>query len=184
MAAARAALVKAAALQDPLQQKLAVIAAITKTLEPFGIRPIVIGGLAVAFYTLGGYATEDVDLAVVGREQFAETMAHLGFAREGRYWTHALFAFPIEAPAGALPGEDAPLTQLMVDGWPVYILGIEDLIVDRLNAYVHWHSVADGEWVLQLLRTHAAEIDWGYLAARAGATGTLDALNSLRTEKP
>ena len=170
-------------MDDPLRQKLAVIAAITKALEPQGIRPVVIGGLAVAFYTSGGYATDDVDLAVVGREQFGEALEALGFTREGRFWTHERFAFPIEASAGALVGKDAPLSHVDVDGWPVFILGIEDLIIDRLSAYVHWKSRADGEWVRQLLADHRAIIDQAYLRRKYEERDVTNALVELQQQE-
>jgi predicted nucleotidyltransferase len=165
---------------DPVWRKLCVVAAITRALAAQNIRPVVIGGTAVAFYTLGGYATEDVDLAVVGRAQFAEAMAGLGFVRQGRLWQHPDFDFPVEAPADALPGEDAPRTTLSVNGVEISILGIEDLIIDRLNALVHWRSASDGDWVLALLQAHGSTVDWAYLARKADEHQTAAALAGIR----
>lgn len=171
----------ARAERDPLWRKLCVVAAITRALEETPIRPVVIGGTAVAFYTFGGYTTEDVDLAVIGRERFAEALAALGFRRMGRLWEHPAFDFPVEVPADALAGEDAPRTTICVNGTDVTIIGIEDLIIDRLNAYVHWRSTSDGDWVSELLQLHAATIDWDYLECKAREHGTADALQELRT---
>ncbi len=174
------ALRAARTIADPLMQKLAVMAAITKALEPQRIRPVVVGGTAVAFYTLGGYSTQVIDLAVIGREQFAEVLAQLGFVKQGRLWLHPDFDFPIEAPASSLAGEDAPLTTTDVNGWPVYIIGIEDLIIDRLNAAVHWKSQADAQWASQLATLQKDRINWRYLASKAREHGVLNALNALR----
>ena len=52
---------------DPLRKALRVIAVLTEDLEPEGIRPILVGGVALEFYTLGGYATKDIDLVVSDR---------------------------------------------------------------------------------------------------------------------
>lgn len=52
---------------DPLRKALGVIAVLTEALEPEGIRPILVGGVALEFYTLGGYATKDIDLVVSDR---------------------------------------------------------------------------------------------------------------------
>ena len=51
-------------LADPLQRKLWALAEITKGLEPAGLRPILIGGTALEYYSLGGDATADVDIAL------------------------------------------------------------------------------------------------------------------------
>ena len=165
---------------DPVWRKLCVVAAITRALETQNIRPVVIGGTAVAFYTLGGYMTEDIDLAVIGRAQFAEALAMLGFVRQGRLWQHPDFDFPVEAPADALAGEDAPRTTINVNGVTVTVIGIEDLIIDRLNAHVHWRSASDGEWVLALLQLHGKAVDWSYLEHKACEHKTEAALTTIR----
>lgn len=90
--------------RDPLWRKLCVVAAITRALEETPIRPVVIGGTAVAFYTFGGYTTEDVDLAVVGRERFAEALAALGFRRMGRLLEHPAFDFCRRGTRGCAGG--------------------------------------------------------------------------------
>lgn len=53
--------------------------------------------------------------------------------------------FEAPAPAG-LPGEDAPRTEVEVDGLRVVIIGVEDLLIDRLRAWVHWKSAEDERW--------------------------------------
>lgn len=164
--------------KNPLLKKLGLTAAITKALEPFNIKPIIIGGAAVAFYTAGGYATDDIDFAVVGYEQFGNTLEKFGFEKNGRFWEHPDFDFTVEAPAGYLDGEDAPLTEISVNNWKVYVIGIEDLIIDRLNAYVHWQSEEDGDWALQLFKVQ--EIDWKYLELKAKENKVDDALKKLK----
>ena len=87
-------------------------------LAKHGIEPILVGGAALEFYTAGGYATADVDLAMTTSEEVHEVFAALGFEREGRYWHHAELDLLFEAPAPAgLPGEDAPRTENGC-GWP------------------------------------------------------------------
>ena len=46
------------------------------------------GGAALEFYTAGGYATGDVDLALPSGADVDAAFAELGFRKEGRFWVH------------------------------------------------------------------------------------------------
>lgn len=48
--------------QDKIYRNIALTAVITEALKNINIRPIIVGGQAVEFYTAGGYSTMDVDL--------------------------------------------------------------------------------------------------------------------------
>ena len=48
------------------KRKMYFVGILTKALEKFKIRPVVVGGHALEFYTLGGYATGDIDLVCPG----------------------------------------------------------------------------------------------------------------------
>jgi hypothetical protein len=61
-----------------------------------------------------------------------------------------------------------------------YLIGLEDLIIDRLNAYMHWKSTDDGIWVEEMLITHFDKIDWEYLEKVAKREKTINALRELR----
>lgn len=67
--------------KDPLKKALGVLAVLTAALKPLGIKPILVGGRALEFYTLGGYATKDLDLIINGREQAKAVLAEMGFLR-------------------------------------------------------------------------------------------------------
>ncbi len=152
---------------DPRRRRLAMLALLTARLAPQGIEPILVGGAALEFYTAGGYATGDVDLALPSGPEVDAAFAALGFEKEGRLWHHADLDLLFEAPAPAgLPGEDAPRTEVAVDGLPVVVIGVEDLLVDRLRAWVHWKSDEDGRWTRRLAKLYAHRLDWGYLRAR------------------
>lgn len=152
---------------DPRRRRLIMLGLLTAWLSPRGIEPILVGGAAVEFYTAGGYATGDVDLALPSAPEVDAAFAALGFEKEGRLWHHADLDLFFEAPAPAgLPGEDAPRTEVAVDGLRVVIIGVEDLLVDRLRAWVHWKSDEDGRWTRRLAKLYAHRLDWGYLRAR------------------
>lgn len=163
---------KAREIAEPLKRRLFVLGVITAALHPYGVRPILIGGGAVEYYTFGGYSTKDTDLAVSDYQRLDEVLAQLGFRKLGRFWLRDDLDSVVEAPAGVLVGEEAPLTAVEVDGLTAFVLGVEDLTIDRLNGFVHWHWKADGRWAERLIALHGADMDWAYLHRRALAEGT------------
>ncbi len=152
---------------DPHRRRLLVLGLLTRRLAEHDIEPVLVGGGALEFYTAGGYATKDTDLALPATPEVDTAFAELGFTKEGRYWVHPDLDLLFEAPAPAgLPGEDAPRTEVEVDGLRVVILGIEDLLIDRLRAWVHWKSEEDGRWARRLALLHVDRIDWRYMRER------------------
>jgi hypothetical protein len=74
----------------------------------------------------------------------------------------------VEAPASSLAGEEAHReTVELGEGFECTVLGIEDLLIDRMNACRHWKSEADCEMVELLVARYGREIDWDYLLKRA-----------------
>ena len=152
---------------DPQRRRLAALGVLTMQLSAYGIEPILVGGGALDFYTAGGYATKDMDLALPAAPEVDGAFAALGFEKEGRYWFHPELDLLFEAPAPAgLPGEDAPRTEVEIDGLRVVIIGIEDLLIDRLRAWVHWNSTEDGRWTRRLALLYPDRIDWDYVRER------------------
>ena len=125
---------------------------------------------------------QTVDLALAHGPETDAAFADLGFRKEGRFWVREDLDLLFEAPAPAgLPGETAPRTMVEIDGLVVVILGIEDLILDRLRAWIHGTSEEDGRWARRLALLHADRLDWGYLRektapvpAEARALGALE----------
>jgi hypothetical protein len=165
---------------DRLRRRLVALGALTARLAPLGIEPILVGGLALEVYTDGGYSTADVDLALPHTPEVDQAFADLGFQKRGRFWVRPELDLLFEAPAPAgLPGETAPRTRLEVDGLPFVLLGVEDLLLDRLRGWVHWKSSEDGRWAARLAALYAAQLDWSYLRSKAAAEER-EALESLR----
>lgn len=173
---------KTKAINDPLKKRLFVLAVITKALEKYKVRPVLIGGGAVEYYTYGGYATQDTDLAVENHQKLDEVLKKLKFKSEGRYWIREDIGALIESPTGNLKvhGETAPLTEVKIDNLKCYIIGIEDLIIDRLNGYVHWKWQDDLRWAKEIAKNHADQLDWKYLRQRAKEENISSALKELQ----
>lgn len=173
---------KAAGIESILDRRLYVLAILTECLSMRGIQPILVGGTAVEMYTLGGYQTKDVDVIMDSTPAVLAAMEQLGFTRQGRYWVREDIDIAIEAPAGPLAGDMEHVIELDIEDMPVYVIGVEDLLIDRLNAYVHWKSTEDKRWAERILEAQQSRIDWGYLRQQAAREKVEAALNEIIAE--
>lgn len=149
-----------------LKRTLKALAYVTDVLGAFDIRPILVGGQAVEVYTFGSYSTRDIDLVLSGFELAGEVLVAVGFEPKGlrhSHWYHRELELPIEIPDSHLLGSLDRVTELDVDGSTVYVIGVEDLILDRLRAGVYWKSTSDMEWAKYLLESYIDDLDLAYL---------------------
>jgi hypothetical protein len=74
----------------------------------------------------------------------------------------------IEAPVSVLVGEDSLVEIIdLGEGLQCRIIGIEDFLIDRLNACKHWKSEIDCEMVELLAKRYLNDLDWSYLEKKA-----------------
>jgi hypothetical protein len=177
-------LAKIGATEAPLARQLLMTGLITRLLADKGKpAPVLIGGLALSYYTREVYFTADIDLAYADREALDEVLRELGFVKKGRYWVHAGLDMAVEAPAAVLAGEDAQRETVELEGGlSCVVIGLEDLIIDRMNACKHWKSEIDCEMTELLIARYGKELDWAYLERRA-ALPENDSLAELRALK-
>ena len=155
--------------ESPLKRQLLMVALITRLLEEKGKSPpIVIGGCALSYYSREVYFTADIDLAYADTEALNTVLMSIGFGKRGRYWVNEGLKMAIETPASVLVGEDAPVEIVdLGEGLHCRIIGIEDLLIDRLNACKHWRSEADCEMAELLAKRYVNDLDWSYLEKKA-----------------
>ncbi len=155
--------------ESPLKKQLLMVGLLTRLLKRMNRQaPVIIGGCALSYYSREIYFTSDIDLAYADREALDTTLKSIGFEKEGRYWVNEGLKVVIEAPASALPGEDSPLEVVELgEDLQCSIIGVEDLVIDRLNAFKHWKSEIDGEMVELLIRRYRIDLDWSYLEKKA-----------------
>ena len=168
-----------AEIEDPLERRLAFSGLLSRACRILGRRePVVVGGHAVEFYTAGGYTTVDIGL-VGASDAISEVLSGWGFEKEGRHWYDGRLGLLVEVPGDQLEdAQIAHMTKVEVRGEHVAVLGVEDLIVDRLNACVHWEFEEACEWASVLIEAHRDRIDWEYLKRRAGDEDVLDRLEA------
>lgn len=82
------ALSKAKSVERGYKRTLYVMSLICNELKRYKIKPVIIGGAAVEFYTRDWYSTLDVDLAIGANEAeiIGKVLEELNFKREGRHW--------------------------------------------------------------------------------------------------
>lgn len=168
------------AISSSLEKRLLFMGLLTGELAVYKLKPVVVGGNALEFYTLGGYATGDIDIVFPDNDILGRILVDWGFEKEGRHWFNLNLDIAIEAPARTLAGDFSKISEVKIKNFIVYIIGIEDLIVDRLNACVHWKSEDDGFWAKELILIHQDKIDWDYLLKSAKNNGVEKALLGIK----
>ena len=155
--------------ESPLKRQLLMVALITDLLKEKGKEaPVVIGGCALSYYSREVYFTADIDLAYADREALDDVLKGIRFTKRGRYWINEDLKIVVEVPASVLTDEESPIEIAELgEGLQCRIIGIEDLLIDRLNACKYWKSETDCEMVVLLLKRYNKELDWGYLKKKA-----------------
>lgn len=154
---------------DQLERRLAFVGLLTRGVETLGWPPpIIVGGHAVEYYTAGDYPTIDIDLAGAS-EPIDAVLSAWGFEREGRHWYDDELKLVVEVP-GASPDAEGRrhVVAVRLGALVAYVIGPEDLVVDRLCAAAHWNDEESLLWASVLLQG-APELDMAYLRRRAVA---------------
>src|SRR3972149_7332329 len=94
----KAELARAPAIEDQTERQLEVVAIVSEAVADLGIRPVVVGGLAVAYWTAGTYLTGDLDVLMPSSPAVDERLPALGFRREGGVWLIAEADLLLAAP--------------------------------------------------------------------------------------
>lgn len=134
--------------KSKFEKMLQTTAILTKLFEQEKLKPISVGGLSVEIYTRSEYTTADIDIIFSQRKIADRYLKSLGFISEGRHWYHKELMISIEIPYDMLEdADDAKVIELQLENnLHVYVIGIEDIILDRLRACVHMKSLSDCEW--------------------------------------
>ncbi|MHA0857247.1 hypothetical protein [Paenibacillus sp. CMAA1364] len=156
---------------DPSKSNLKefyVMGLITPVLDDLGADPaIIVGGHAVELYTSGSYKTADIDLVMIRDDIARALFDQLGFVREGRFHYVLEMDIPIEIPSNDLAGSKDRVVKLKTPDGYCYVIGVEDLIMDRLNAAEFWTDARSLEWARYLMSSQFDSLDIEYMKNRA-----------------
>lgn len=172
------ALHEAATVEEPTERLLEVAAIIGESLDDLRVEPVVVGGLAVAYWSGATFLTADIDVVMARPAQLEDRLGALGLVKEGREWVLPGFEVAFEIPADALELGDEAVVVTLPSGRRVSILSLEDALLWRLREWVHWQSPAGFRQASFLLV--AEHVDTARLEQRAAQEGLADALEILR----
>ncbi len=171
------------------QRTLEVVAVIEEAAAPLAIRPTVVGGMAVYFWTEGDeFATYDIDVVMAVPERLAEILAQLGFvrSRDRRHWELPGTEVLLEAPGADL---DAGTQVAVIDlpsGRTARVISRVDILLDRLDEFqaTGHQLVAQQALVLLAELTDAEQADLDARAPGRRLTVIVDAMRRLAREIP
>ncbi len=153
----------------PIDQLLRVAGLLVLAMEGQGLRPIVVGGAAVAIYTERSMSTGDIDFVVQGARYAAiDCLKALGFVRglSAGVWWYSRLNIPVEVPSAQLEGDPSRVREIDIgDGLKAFVIGIEDLILDRTEqACAQDSPSSDVRYqAILLLASYWEQLDWDYL---------------------
>lgn len=143
--------------------------------------PVLVGGSALELFTGGAYVTGDLDFVGKVPAHVRDVLAASGFIRKGRHWIHGKGRIFLEFPSSAL-GANETAQYRHFHNHSVFVISPEDLLVDRLSAWVHWDSGLDGVNAFLLYRALADQLDRKRLkknCLEAEVSGALAAVRAL-----
>ena len=134
----------------------------------YGTRAVVVGGTAAEFYSSSMLATFDIDVIYANAGHIDAILLGEGFQKRGRYWMNDDLDVTLEAPDHTLDGDIERVVSVRVsDDEPVHIIGLEDLVVDRLEQYAFGGARECLEQAYYLLdQDYPTPVDAEYLAKR------------------
>lgn len=165
-----------ATIVDGTKRGLALMAELSTRLDST-IRPVVVDGFAVEFYSSGGYRTNDIDACCMRPAEAGAVLESWGFRRVNRHSVSTLLGLQVEFPRLAIEARARErLTSVRVEGHQVTLIGVEDLILDRLNGWIHGGSSDDRRWAVELAAIAWETLDQPYLQREAVTDRTAEAL--------
>lgn len=170
-------------MKDDSSKQLSLASIITKVFVDNGKEPpVIVGGRAVSVYSLGQYGTVDTDM-ISAESDFCETaLTVIGYKRLGKDYYSKEFDSYVEFPSGRLAGSYEKVIEYKVEETelPIYLIGIEDIILDRVDSFVATNDLGSKEWALRLLGGMYPLIDWAYIHKEANVRDTLREFEKLQ----
>jgi len=139
---------------------------ISEKLSKEGDFIFLVGGQAVETYTAGQFTTGDIDITTTDKEATEKVLAQMGFSREGMVWLNERLGVAVHI-VGDYPTRSERVRKFDVGPYRVTVIGVEDLIIDRLAAAKFWKSERDREQAVVLFAAFRRVIDPEYLRKRA-----------------
>jgi hypothetical protein len=178
----RAELARVAREGDLIERTFEVVALVDEVAAPLGIHPVVVGGMAVYFWTAREeFVTYDIDVLMEVPRELDEQLTALGFSRiaDGRHWRLEGTDVLLEAP-GSYVDHDAVVAEIALpSGRSAKVLSRVDVLLDRLDEFQATGHQIVGQQVLVLIAGLSDEED-AALEARAASRRVGAILKAMR----
>lgn len=172
------ALQRTADIPDSTEQMLEITGVVDAALRPIQIRPIVVGGLAVAYWTAGLYLTGDIDVVMPHGVLIEQRLAALGFERDGRFWTLPGRDVLFEALGSILELNPNGYVEVeLASGRTIRVQDVDEVLLLRLAEFVATGNADVFQQCLWLLG--ASGLDREHLRVRAEEESLARALDAL-----
>jgi hypothetical protein len=167
--------------QNLLTRKMLILGYITYRLQKKKQHIYLVGGQAVETYTAGQFTTGDVDITTSDSKATERVLASLGFEHIGMIWLNEQLGVAVHI-VGLFPNAnlEKALT-IEVGPYKVNVVGVEDLIVDRLAHVKFFKVTGDMEKAKVLYAIFKKQIDEKYLRETAKKRGVEDILDQARS---
>jgi hypothetical protein len=134
LGALRRELARSADIEDRTAQMLEVASIVQEAVQPLGLKPVVVGGLALASWVPSRYLTADIDVIMPHTPVAERVMADLGFRKDGRFWTLAGRDIVLEAPDSVLRPDPGGFEELRLpSGRVALVQSPEGVLVVRME---------------------------------------------------
>lgn len=178
--ALRRELERTADAADATEEMLEIVGIVDAALAVLGVRPIVVGGLAVAYWVPDTYVTADIDVVMPHLHAVDDVLAELGFERSGRYWTLPGREPVLEAPGSTLLFDRDGYSEVqLASGRSILVHDVEEVLLVRLEEFVATGNADVFQQCVWLLGVSAVDRD--RLQRRAREQELHVALESLET---
>ena len=164
---------------NQLRKKMLLLGYVTSQLEKKKQSIFLVGGQAVETYTAGQFLTGDIDVTTSDSATTQKILKSLGFEEIGMIWLNKPLGIAFHIVGHFAP--ERPRT-IRIGPYKARIVGVEELILDRLSAAKFWNIPADYERAKVLYDNFEKQIDKDYL--RKIAKKKVDDLLLRITETP
>lgn len=143
---------------------LKTAAVVTKRLEVNSIYPIIVGGLAVEIYTQSEYSTRNINFVTKELLEVEKTLLELNFSKTDEQFYRKDIDMTVQIPDIKLTGSETKVQILQIEyDTYIYVIAVEDIILDRLSSAVYNHSEKAAKWGKRMLSKNYIRIDQSYL---------------------
>src|SRR5699024_6598131 len=143
---------------------LKTAAVVTKCLEVKSIYPIIVGVLAVEIYTQSEYSTRNINFVTKELPEVEKTLLELNFSKTDDQFYRKDIDMTVQIPDIKLTGSETKVQILQIEyDTYIYVIAVEDIILDRLSSAVYNHSEKAAKWGKRMLSKNYIRIDQSYL---------------------